>query len=239
MQAPPLLLLVDDDPAILESLSIHLGADGYRVATAQSGQAALDLIRHELPAVAIVDLMMPGMDGFETSRRLKRHADVPIVVLTAVNTDAVKVRAIQLYADDYVTKPFSYAELAARLGRIIRRAWPSGPPSSLQTVDDDLVLDFALPAVLVKGESRRLSPTEARLLQLLYTNAGRVLPNELILDRVWPDAEGEMSYLWEYVRRLREKLSDDPAVPRYIASERGIGYRFLRSPLAHPPRGDV
>jgi len=234
-----LLLLVDDDPAILDSLSIHLSADGYRVTTVESGEAALEAMRHELPAIAIVDLMMPGMDGFETSRRLKRHADIPIVVLTAVNTDAVKVRAIELYADDYVTKPFSYAELAARLGRIIKRAWPSGLPSSLETVDGDLALDFAVPAALVRGESRHLSPTEARLLQLLYANAGRVLPNELILDRVWPEAGGEMSYLWEYVRRLREKLGDDPAVPRYIASERGIGYRFLRSTLPRPPQGSA
>jgi DNA-binding response OmpR family regulator len=235
MQSPPLLLLVDDDLAILDSLSIHLRADGYRVATAPSGQAALDAVHHELPALAIVDLMMPGMDGFETSRRLKRHADIPIVVLTAVNTDAEKVRAIELYAEDYVTKPFSYAELAARLGRVLKRAWPAGLPSSTNQIDADLVLDFATPAVRVKGESRRLSPTETRLLWLLYTNAGRVLPNELILDRVWSDAEGEVSYLWEYIRRLREKLGDDPLAPRYIESERGVGYRFMRTPQGDLP----
>jgi DNA-binding response OmpR family regulator len=228
MQNPPVLLLVDDDPEILSSLSIHLNADGYRVLRAASGAEALAAIGKELPSLAIVDLMMPGMDGFETSRRIKRRADIPILILTAVESEETKVQAIELYADDYLTKPFSYAELAARVGRILKRAWPAGPPASAERVDESLTVDFARQSVQVHGETRRLSPTEARLLHLLYANAGRILPNELILDRIWPDAEGEMSYLWEYIRRLREKLGDDPAAPRYIASERGIGYRFLR-----------
>ena len=228
MQASPALLVVDDDPDILSSLSIHLRADGYRVLRATGGKEALAALDREIPALAIVDLMMPGMDGFETSRRIKRRADIPIIILTAIDAEETKVRAIELYADDYITKPFSYAELAARVGRILKRAWPEGPPASVAQVDDDLVLDFAGQTVRVRGEERRLSPTEARLLHLLYANAGRVLPNELILDRIWEDAGGEMSYLWEYIRRLREKLGDDPANPRYIGSERGIGYRFLR-----------
>ncbi|MCL6646647.1 MAG: response regulator transcription factor [Dehalococcoidia bacterium] len=221
------MLIVDDDPEILTALSIHLRADGYRVLRAASGAEALAALATELPALAIVDLMMPGMDGFETSRRLKRRADIPIVILTAIDTEETKVRAIELYADDYVTKPFSYPELAARIGRILKRAWPAGPPASAVQVDADLTIDFAGQNVRVRGETRRLTPTETRLLHLLYANAGRILPNELILDRVWPDAEGEMSYLWEYIRRLREKLGDDPAHPRYLASERGVGYRFI------------
>lgn len=227
-QASPALLVVDDDPDILGSLAIHLRADGYRVLRAAGGAEALAALARELPALAIVDLMMPGMDGFETSRRIKRRADIPILILTAVDAEETKVRAIELYADDYLTKPFSYAELAARVGRILKRAWPAGPPASAEQVDADLRLDFAAQMAEVGGETRRLSPTEARLLHLLYANAGRILPNELILDRIWPDAEGEMSYLWEYIRRLREKLGDDPAEPRYIASERGIGYRFIK-----------
>ena len=173
--------------------------------------------------------MMPGMDGFETSRRLKRKADIPILILTAVDTEETKVRAIELYADDYLTKPFSYAELAARIGRILKRAWPAGPPASSERVDERLRIDFAAQRIQAGEETRRLTPTESRLLHLLYANAGRTLPIELILDRVWPDAEGEPAYLWEYIRRLREKLGDDPANPRYIASDRGIGYRFLRA----------
>lgn len=229
MQAEPALLVVDDDPEILTSLSIHLRTDGYRVLRAESGKKALAVLESELPALAIVDLMMPGMDGFETSRRLKRKADIPILILTAVDTEETKVRAIELYADDYLTKPFSYAELAARIGRILKRAWPAGPPASSERVDERLLIDFAAQRVQAGEEMRRLTPTESRLLHLLYANAGRTLPIELILDRVWPDAEGEPAYLWEYIRRLREKLGDDPANPRYIASDRGIGYRFLRA----------
>ena len=234
MRPSPALLLVDDDPEILGGLSIHLKADGYRVLRAAGGREALAALEKELPALAIVDLMMPGMDGFETSRRIKRRADIPIIILTAVDAEQAKVRAIELYADDYLTKPFSYPELAARIGRILKRAWPAGSPASTERIDDDLLLDFAAQTVAVGGEVRRLTPTEARLLHLLYANAGRILPNELILDRIWPDAEGEMSYLWEYIRRLREKLGDDPTNPRYIASERGIGYTFLTPQLSAP-----
>jgi DNA-binding response OmpR family regulator len=232
MTAETTLLLVDDDPEIRTSLSIHLRADGYRVLTAAGGSEALSLLTKELPALAIVDLMMPGLDGFETSRRIKRRADIPILILTAVDSEEAKVRAIELYADDYLTKPFSYAELAARIGRILKRAWPTGPPAASVRIDDHLTLNLAAQAVEVDGEVRKLTPTEARLLHLLYANAGRILPNELLLDRVWPEAGGEMSYLWEYIRRLREKLGDDPTQPRYLASERGIGYTFVKPQTA-------
>jgi DNA-binding response OmpR family regulator len=233
MQAQPLLLLVDDDREILESLGIHLRADGYRVRAVSSGQEALASFDTELPVLAVVDLMMPGMDGFETSRRIKRRADIPILILTAVDTQETRVRAIELYADDYVTKPFAYAELAARIGRILKRAWPAGLPAAQEVIDETLTLNFGTGTALVHGTTRRLTATEARLLCFLYANAGRTLPNELILDRVWPDAEGEMSYLWEYIRRLREKLGDDSVSQRYIVSERGIGYRFMRASV--PP----
>jgi two-component system KDP operon response regulator KdpE len=226
MPAQPRLLLVDDDPDIVESLSINLSADGYRTDRAHSGREALACLQRELPALAVVDLMMPGMDGFETCRRIKRAADIPIIVLTAVLTATTKVRAIELYADDYVTKPFDYAELAARVRRVLGRAWPNGAPESVVRVDEHLQIDFGAHVVRAEGVDRRISPIECRLLHLLYANAGRTLPNELILDRLWSDGDGEMSYLWEYVRRLRDKLGDDSANPRYILSERGLGYRF-------------
>ena len=233
MQSQATVLLVDDDADILLSLGIHLRADGYRVLRAASGKEALAHLDRELPALAVVDLMMPGMDGLETSRRIKRRIDIPILFLTAVDAAQTKVEALELYADDYVTKPFSYAELAARIARVIKRAWPSGPLTAVVRIDEALTIDFAAQVSTVRGASRSLTPIEARLLQLLYTNAGRVLPTELILDRIWPDGRGEAGYLWEYIRRLRDKLSDDPLNPRYITSERGIGYRFVQ-PLDEP-----
>jgi DNA-binding response OmpR family regulator len=223
----PLLLLVDDDPDILRSLSINLHGDGYRTVRAGSGREAMAKLTAELPSLAIVDLMMPDMDGFETSRRIKRQADIPILILTAVDTGTTKVRAIELYADDYVTKPFDYAELVARVRRILSRAWPDGPPQSSARIDDRLRLDFGAHIAFVDGAERRLSPTENKLLHLLYANAGRTLPNDLILDRIWPDGDGESGYLWEYIRRLRDKLGDDPDAPHYILNERAIGYRFF------------
>jgi two-component system, OmpR family, KDP operon response regulator KdpE len=230
----PLLLLVDDDPDILRSLSISLQADGYRTSSAKSGPQAIANLQAELPSLAIVDLMMPDMDGFETSRRIKRHADIPILILTAIDTGPTKVRAIELYADDYVTKPFDYAELVARVRRILSRTWPEGPPLSLVQIDDRLQLDFGARIAHVGDHARRLSPTENKLLHLLYANAGRTLPSELILDRIWPDGAGESGYLWEYIRRLRDKLDDDPESPRYILSERAIGYSF-RLPKKQKP----
>jgi two-component system, OmpR family, KDP operon response regulator KdpE len=226
MPQNPLLLLVDDDADILRSLSISLQADGFRTSNANSGTQAIAYLQAELPSLAIVDLMMPDMDGFETSRRIKRHADIPILMLTAVDTGTTKVRAIDLYAEDYVTKPFDYAELVARVRRILSRAWPEGPPASLAHIDDHLLLDFGARVAHVGAQARRLSPTENKLLHLLYANAGRTLPSELILDRIWPDGDGESGYLWEYIRRLRDKLDDDPESPRYILSERTVGYRF-------------
>ena len=138
MQTMPSLLVVDDDPDILTTLSIHLGADGYRVLRAAGGKEALALLDEELPALAIIDLMMPGMDGFETSRRIKQRADIPILMLTAVDAEETKVQAIERYADDYMTKPFSHAELTARVGRIVRRAWPginSGSAHHFESVE--------------------------------------------------------------------------------------------------------
>ncbi len=223
----PLLLLVDDDRDILLTLRWQLEADGFRVLTAERGVRALALVQRELPHLAVVDLMMPGMDGFTLAQRLRQHADLPIIMLTAIDTEERKIAGLTHYADDYVTKPFSYGELLARIRNLLARAWPRGAlVDSTFVVDDALTIDFARHLVRVAGEERTLTPTEARLLHLLVKNRGRTLPNALILDRLWPDGSGAMNSLWEYVRRLREKLGDTPDDPRYIASERGVGYRF-------------
>lgn len=224
----PLVLLVDDDRDILLMLRLQLEADGFRVLIANNGQRALALTRGELPHLAVIDLMMPGMNGFDLARRLRQYADLPIIMLTAIDDTERKVEGLTLYADDYVTKPFAYGELLARIRNLLARTWPQGRlVESTFSVDDALQIDFARHTVLADGEERTLTPTESRLLHLLVKNRGQTLPNELILDRLWPDGNGAMNSLWEYVRRLREKLGDTAEEPRYIGSERGIGYSFI------------
>lgn len=224
----PQLLLVDDDRDLLLSLRLQLEADGFRVLAAENGRKALAIAGEALPHLAVVDLMMPGLDGFAVAKRLRQFADVPVIMLTAIDDPARKVEGLTGYADDYVTKPFAYGELLARIRNLLGRAWPQGRPvDSTTVVDTDLTIDFARHLAIVSGEERRLSPTEARLLHLLVKNRGQILPNELLLDRLWPDGNGAMNSLWEYVRRLREKLGDTSEEPRYVESERGIGYRFV------------
>jgi two-component system KDP operon response regulator KdpE len=228
--APISVLITDDDPDLLFTLRVQLEADGFRVTSAPNGRAALVAAEKALPHLAIVDLVMPVMDGFELARRLKRLGEVPIIMLTALDDEESKVKGLELYADDYVTKPFSYRELHARIKRVLDRAWPGGEPNAaLFTLDDRVQIDFARRQVLRQGEeSVRISPTETRLLQLMVRNMGQILPNAMLLDRAWPDGGGSTQALWEYIRRLRQKLGDDPDSPRYIESERGIGYRLLR-----------
>jgi len=177
---------------------------------------------------------MPGMDGFELCRRVKQIADLPIIVLSAVDASEAKVSALELYAEDYVTKPFDPDELVARIQRVLRRA-PVGHP---QIVLDggDVEVDLATRRLSTPRATHQLSPTEARLLQVLAASVDRVIPTEELLDRVWTDTDGaDPSYLWVTVRRLRRKLEADPDRPRYLLTERGVGYR-LSSGSAAPSR---
>jgi DNA-binding response OmpR family regulator len=224
------VLVTDDDPDLLFTLRAQLEADGFEVTATASGEAAVAAAERVMPHLAVLDLLMPGIDGFETARRLKRLADVPIIMLTALDDEEHIVQGLETYAEDYITKPFSYRELLARIKRVLERAWPGGEPEArLLALDGGMQVDFARRQVLRDGDQvERLTPTEARLLQLLARNAGRILPNSLLLDRVWPDGGGSVQALWEYVRRLRQKLGDDPESPRYLESERGIGYRLKR-----------
>jgi DNA-binding response OmpR family regulator len=227
---PTTILVTDDDPDLLFTLCAQLQADGYRVQTAASGAAALCLAARALPHLAVLDLLLPGIDGFEVARRLKRLGDVPIIMLTALDDEEHVVKGLEGYADDYITKPFSYRELQARIKRILERAWPAGRPEAAPlTLHGGVQVDFARRQVRRPGEEpQRLTPTEVRLLRLLARNAGCVLPNALLLDRAWPDGNGSPQALWEYVRRLRHKLGDDSDNPRYLESARGIGYRMRR-----------
>src|SRR5688572_16309165 len=206
---------------------------GYEVRTATSGPAALKLLDGAWPALMVVDLMMPGMDGFELCRRVKQIADLPIIVLSAVDASEAKVNALELYAEDYVTKPFDPDELVARIQRVLRRASVGSPQISLD--QGDVEVDLATRRLTTPAGSHQLTPTEARLLQVLAASVDRVVPTDELLDRVWTDADGaDPSYLWVTVRRLRRKLEADPDRPRYLVTERGIGYRLTSGPPAAP-----
>ncbi len=231
----PAILLVDDDSTLLSVLARRLTREGFEVRTAPSGQAALNALERGWPTILIVDLMMPGMDGFELCRRVKRIADLPIIVLSAVDEGESKVRALEEYAEDYVTKPFNPDELVARVQRVLRRAGTGRPQMALD--DGELEIDLAAKRVVTRAGNHALSPTETRLLQILMGSLDRTVATETLLDRVWSDADGaDPSYVWVTVRRLRRKLELDPDRPRYLLTERGIGYRLVSSASAAASR---
>jgi DNA-binding response OmpR family regulator len=222
----PAILLVDDDLTLLSVLSRRVSRAGFEVRTAGSGQAALKHLEGTWPALIVVDLMMPGMDGFELCRRIKQIADLPIIVLSAVDASEAKVSALELYAEDYVTKPFDPDELVARMQRVLRRAPAGSPHISLD--QGEVEVDLASRKMTTSTGVHQLTPTEARLLQVLAASVDRIVPTDELLDRVWTDADGaDPSYLWVTVRRLRRKLEVDPDHPRFLVTERGLGYRLV------------
>src|SRR5918996_4656358 len=221
----PAILLVDDDRTLLSVLSRRLEREGYQIITAPSGAAALHHLAINWPTLVIVDLMMPTMDGFELCRRIKQQVDLPIIVLSAVDASEAKVSALELYAEDYVTKPFDPDELVARVQRVLRRVRTGHPSLSLD--GGEVEVDLATRRVTTPDGSQQLTRTEARLLGVLAASLERVVPTEQLLDRVWSDADGaDPSYVWVTIRRLRRKLEHDPDNPRYLLTERGIGYRL-------------
>ncbi|MGI8830390.1 MAG: response regulator transcription factor [Candidatus Limnocylindria bacterium] len=221
----PAVLLVDDDLTLLSVLSRRVGRAGYEVRTATSGHAALRHLEGSWPALLVIDLMMPGMDGFELARRVKQLADLPIIVLSAVDASEAKVSALELYAEDYVIKPFDPDELVARIQRILRRASIGSPQISL--ANGDVEVDLATRQLTTASGTQQLTPTEARLLQVLASAVDRVVPTDELLHRVWTDADGaDPSYLWVTIRRLRRKLEANPDRPQHLITERGIGYRL-------------
>lgn len=230
MVRPFSVLITDDDPDLRFTLRAQLDADGYDVRAAPNGAVALRQAEQQLPHLAVLDLVMPAMDGFELARRLKRLGEVPIIMLTALDDEESKVKGLEEYAQDYVTKPFSYRELHARIKRVLERAWAGGDPGEAPLeLEGGVRVDLARRKVLRPDRDPvRLSPTEARLLALLARNAGQVLPTDLLLDRAWPEGDGSVAVLWEFVRRLRQKLGDTPESPHAIECERGVGYRLRR-----------
>jgi DNA-binding response OmpR family regulator len=228
----PALLLVDDDPTLLSVLARRMAREGYEVLTAPSGAQALTQLEQRWPSLLIVDLMMPGMDGFELCRRVKRIADLPIIVLSAVDASEAKVRALEDYAEDYITKPVDPDELVARVQRVLRR---SATGHSQVVLDGgDLQIDLTGRRVTRPGGTFPLTPTEVRLLHVMIAQMDRTVPTDTILNRVWAESDGaDPSYVWVTIRRLRRKVEVDPDRPRFLVTERGVGYRLVSSTAAN------
>jgi len=224
-----LVLVVDDEQRIVTFVRMNLELEGCRVISASNGREALERVRDDLPDIVLLDIMMPGMDGFEVLRRLRQFSAVPVIVLTAKDEEDDRIRGLELGADDYVGKPFGHRELVSRIRAVLRRH--ATPPPMTQTqlkIDDRLTVDFAKHEVLVDGKPVSLRPTEYRLLYHLIQNAGWVMPHDVLLTKVWgPEYRDESHYLRLYVTYLRQKIEEDPANPRYILTERGVGYRFV------------
>ena len=222
------ILVVDDEPRIVEAVGMNLELEGYQVSSASNGYEALQKLTKDLPDLVILDVMMPEVDGFETLREIREVSTVPVIMLTVRGEEIDKVRGLDLGADDYITKPFNPKELVLRIRAVLRRVeMPSPVPKAEIRVDDNLSIDFSRCKVIIKGKEVHLRPTEYRLLYHLVSNAGQVLTHETLLRRVWGyEYREEDHYLWLYITYLRRKIEEDPKHPKYILSERGIGYRF-------------
>ncbi len=225
------ILVVDDEADVVEALRIGFALQWREIDVlgAGDGATALDLIEHERPDIVLLDIGLPDMDGFEVLRQVRAFSDVAIVMLTARDDAIDKVKGLELGADDYVTKPFNHLELMARIRAVLRRLDMPGPATRAPSFRSaDLEVDFARQEVRLRGERIDLTPTEYKLLYHLVRNAGHVLQHGTLLAKVWGrEYIDEVDYLRVYVRRLRDKLDDDPNEPRYIRTERGLGYRFV------------
>ena len=225
------LLVVDDDPGIRESLSIELRAAGYDVVTAADGASGLAAFRVHVPELLLTDLAMPRSDGFHLIEAVRRVSPTPIIVLSVRGADADKIRALDLGADDFVTKPFSVPELLARVRAQLRRS--SGTASSAPLRFDELTIDLEHRRVTHGDREIKLTPTEFSLLELLATRAGKPVSMEQIIARVWDPAVGAThDTVRVHMSALRRKIEPDPARPRYIVTEPWIGYRFIAEPAA-------
>jgi two-component system KDP operon response regulator KdpE len=232
-------LVVDDEPRIIRFVTINLEMEGFRVIEAMDGLEAVDQVRQEMPDIVLLDVMLPEMDGFETLRMIRETSNVPVIMLTVRSSEEDKVRGLDLGADDYITKPFSPRELVSRVRAVLRRVQvPTPANSAILEIDEYLSVDFNTAEVIVDGERIDLRPTEFRLLRHLIENAGWTVPHSMLLAKVWGyEYQDAISYLRLYINYLRKKIEPDSSNPRYIFTERGIGYRFVD--FRHPSEGDA
>lgn len=224
------ILVVDDEPRIIGFIRMNLELEGHQVLEARSGIEALEAVRTVLPDLILLDVMMPDLDGFETLRMLREFSNIPVIMLTAKGEENDRVYGLELGADDYITKPFGPRELSSRIKAVLRRATmpSSSPDQAILKIDSRLSVDFNRREVLVNGKRIKLRPTEYRLLYHLIENAGWTVPHDQLLAKVWGyEYRDEAHYVRLYVNYLREKIEEDPADPKYILTERGVGYRFV------------
>jgi two-component system KDP operon response regulator KdpE len=228
MSANPQILVIDDEVQILRALRTILSQQNYRVLASGTGKEGLALAAAAQPDILILDLGLPDMSGVEVCKELREWTELPIIVLSAHDSEAEKVAALDAGADDYLTKPFGVDELLARVRVALRhRSKAAGAKASPLTVGA-LSIDLANHIVTRGGEMVKLTATEYKLLAYLASNAGRVLTHQSILNHVWGYAEGsQMEYLRVYIRQLRQKIEENPRSPQLIVTESGVGYRFL------------
>jgi two-component system KDP operon response regulator KdpE len=224
------ILVIDDDHTLQKLVQHGLELTGYEVAVALDGQSGLQQLHERQPHLVILDVMMPHMDGWETCRRIREVSTVPIIMLTALGSHRDIVKGLKMGADDYLVKPFDLEELRARVEAALRRARMPSPlsdSSPLRFGEGELIIDPANRRVIVRGQVVDLTPTEYDLLLFMARRIGRILPSEVIFDNVWPyEADANVDSVKWYIWRLRSKIEEDPSNPRYILTERGIGYRF-------------
>ncbi|PKM83968.1 MAG: DNA-binding response regulator [Firmicutes bacterium HGW-Firmicutes-13] len=221
------VLVVDDEKTLVKALTFNLEKEGYEVVTAYDGEEALKQVESDNPDLVILDLMLPGLDGFEVCRRVRKNLDIPIIMLTAKGDDIDKILGLELGADDYITKPFNPRELIARVKAILRRT--DSQSSSIKNLIkvQDLQIDLYQHKVRVKGNEIDLTSKEFALLNLLATNPGRVYSREQLLEQIWGyNYYGDARTVDVHIRHLREKLETDPSNPRYIITVWGTGYKF-------------
>ncbi len=228
MNTLPTVLVVDDERPLRDFVRRNLDVRGFHTLTAANGMEALAAFETQHIDLVILDIMMPHLDGLETTRRIRQTSTVPIIILTALGEEEDKIKAFDLGADDYLTKPFGIGELLGRIKAVLRRArWAETVPDQETIARGEIVADLVRHQVMVRGALIDLTPTEFNLLVYLMKNTGKVLPHRMILQHVWgPEYGGEAEYLRVYMGKLRQKVEQDPLHPRYIQTERGVGYRF-------------
>jgi DNA-binding response OmpR family regulator len=226
------ILIVDDEPTIVEVVGLYLQREGFKVLTAADGNAALSAVEQQRPDLVVLDLMLPGLSGLEVTRRLRASGALPIIMLTARGEETDRVVGLELGADDYVTKPFSARELVARVKAVLRRAHPEAPATPAESsvlAIGGLRMDTAARAVTLDGRAIGLTVREFDLLHFLMRHPGQVFTREQLLDNVWGYTfASDMGTVTVHIRRLREKIERDPANPVYLQTIWGVGYKLER-----------